>query len=81
MCHTKSQPSQYASHCPRFHNDTVDRVITDTGACTDVAVQDEDYKAAGATIADRNTSFKADIVLKVRAPTLQEVDLLKERAR
>lgn len=44
-------------------------------------LQDEDYKAAGATIVDKAVSFKADIVLKVRAPTMDEVDMLKERAR
>lgn len=43
--------------------------------------QDDDYKAAGATIVDKATSFKADIVLKVKPPSLQEADLLKERAR
>lgn len=46
-----------------------------------VCFQDDDYKAAGATIVDKATCFKADIVLKVKPPSLQEADMLKERAR
>lgn len=43
--------------------------------------QDDDYKAAGATIVDKATCFQADIVLKVKPPSLKEADMLKERAR
>lgn len=44
-------------------------------------LQDDDYKAAGATIVDKAASFKADVVLKVKPPSMQEADMLKERAR
>jgi alanine dehydrogenase len=43
--------------------------------------QDDDYKAAGATIVDKATTMKADVVMKVKPPSMQEVDMLKERAR
>jgi alanine dehydrogenase len=43
--------------------------------------QDDDYKAAGAKIVDRAAAFQADIVLKVKPPSLKEADMLKERAR
>lgn len=53
-----------------------------TSCCTLVpAAQDEEYQAAGATIVDHAASFKADIVLKIRPPTMQEADLLQERAK
>lgn len=45
------------------------------------AQQDEEYQAAGAKIVDHASSFKADIVLKIRPPTIQEADLLNERAK
>lgn len=43
--------------------------------------QDEEYRAAGATIGDHATCFGADVVLKIRPPTMQEADLLNERAK
>lgn len=56
-------------------------VLVEKGAGEASEFSDDDYKAAGATIVDKATSFKADIVLKVKPPSLQEADLLKERAR
>jgi alanine dehydrogenase len=43
--------------------------------------QDDEYAAAGATIVDHAASFKSDIVLKIRPPTIEEADMLKERAK
>jgi NAD/NADP transhydrogenase alpha subunit len=48
------------------------------GAC---CVQDEEYEAAGAKIVDHRTALGQDIVLKIRPPTLQEVDSMKEHAK
>jgi alanine dehydrogenase len=44
-------------------------------------VQDEDYVKAGAKIADTKAAFHQDIVLKIRPPTMNEVDLLKDEAK
>lgn len=46
-----------------------------------VSPQDEEYQAAGAKLVDHASSFKADIVLKIRPPTVQEADLLNERSK
>jgi alanine dehydrogenase len=46
-----------------------------------VYAQDDEYAAAGATIVDHAASFKSDIVLKIRPPTIEEADMLKERAK
>ena len=37
-----------------------------------------DYEASGAKIVDKNTAFKSDIVLKVRAPSMNETANFKE---
>lgn len=42
---------------------------------------DDEYAAAGASIVDHAASFKSDIVLKIRPPSLEEADMLKERAK
>lgn len=44
-------------------------------------LQDNDYKEAGAKIVDHGTALQQDIVLKVRPPSMEEVDQLKERAK
>lgn len=49
--------------------------------CRRHTTQDDDYKAAGAKIVDKAACFQADIVLKVKPPSLKEADMLKERAR
>ena len=42
--------------------------------------QDEEYKAAGAELADIKGAFQQDIVMKVRPPTDNEVGLLKDNS-
>eukprot|EP00775_Hariotina_reticulata_P007046 gene7046-7260_t len=56
-------------------------VMVEKGAGDASGFSDEEYKAAGATIVDHAASLKGDIVLKVRPPTLAEVDQLKEKAK
>ena len=34
------------------------------------------YEEAGATVVDRNTALSADIVCKVRKPTVEEINLM-----
>lgn len=68
--------------CP-LRASLADRVVLHATLSLTAAVcpQDEDYTAAGATIVDKAASWGADIVLKVKPPTLQEADMIKERAR
>ncbi|MCO5234056.1 MAG: Re/Si-specific NAD(P)(+) transhydrogenase subunit alpha [Chitinophagales bacterium] len=40
--------------------------------------KDEDYVAAGAKIVDKSQACASDIVLKVNAPTIQEIGLMRE---
>src|SRR5690606_40743032 len=53
-------------------------VERDAGAAANYP--DSQYTAAGATIVDRASAWRADIVLKVRPPELGEVDQLREGA-
>ncbi len=56
-------------------------VTVETGAGEAANCADDTYTAAGASIApDAATAWAADIVFKVRAPTLDEVALLREGA-
>ena len=57
-------------------------VTVESGAGDGANFADDTYKAAGATIAPSAADFwsKADIVFKVRAPSTDEVGLLKEGA-
>ena len=57
-------------------------VAVETGAGGDAHFSDSDYRAAGATIApDAATALKtADIILKVRGPSDEEIALLKRGA-
>ena len=56
-------------------------VTVETGAGAAANCADETYTAAGASIApDAATAWAADIVFKVRPPTLDEVALLREGA-
>ena len=48
-----------------------------SGAGTAASVTDEAYAAAGAEIVDRAGAFGAELVLKVRAPSVDELPLLK----
>ncbi len=54
------------------------RVIVETGAGNMAKFTDHDYSEAGANIAhDRNEVYKADVLLKVAPPTLDEIDLMR----
>eukprot|EP00096_Caligus_rogercresseyi_P009850 TRINITY_DN3439_c0_g1_i2.p1 TRINITY_DN3439_c0_g1~~TRINITY_DN3439_c0_g1_i2.p1 ORF type:complete len:1054 (+),score=233.86 TRINITY_DN3439_c0_g1_i2:283-3444(+) len=50
----------------------------ETGAGTAAHFRNQDYEAAGATIVDRREAFSADIVLKIRQPSLDEAKLFRE---
>uniref|UniRef100_A0A8D0AG86 proton-translocating NAD(P)(+) transhydrogenase n=1 Tax=Sander lucioperca TaxID=283035 RepID=A0A8D0AG86_SANLU len=52
-------------------------VQVESGAGEESKFSDQQYKDAGATITNVNGAFGSDLVLKVRAPSLSEVDLLK----
>ncbi len=53
-------------------------VTVEDGAGAKANFTNKDYEAAGATIKGKNDAFSADIVLKLRPPAVDEVDLLKE---
>lgn len=53
-------------------------VFVEHGAGAEAKFSNADYEAAGAVVKTRNDIFNSDIVLKVRAPSSEEVCLLKE---
>lgn len=55
-------------------------VLVETGAGLAASATDEAYCAAGAEIADRPVAFCCDLVLKVRAPSPEELQLMKSGA-
>ncbi|HFE48163.1 MAG TPA: Re/Si-specific NAD(P)(+) transhydrogenase subunit alpha [Chromatiaceae bacterium] len=55
-------------------------VCVERGAGEASDYHDRDYEAAGATLVDRAAAFGAEVVLKVRKPTLDEVALMAEGA-
>lgn len=55
-------------------------VVVESGAGSEAKFANADYEASGAAIKDKNQVFSSDIVLKVRAPSMEEVGLLKEKA-
>uniref|UniRef100_A0A674NHM8 proton-translocating NAD(P)(+) transhydrogenase n=1 Tax=Takifugu rubripes TaxID=31033 RepID=A0A674NHM8_TAKRU len=56
------------------------RVQVESGAGEESKFSDQQYKNAGATITDVKGAFGSDLVLKVRAPSLSEVDFLKPKS-
>lgn len=54
------------------------QVVVEKGAGTAANYPDPQYEAAGATIVDRAAAWQADIVLKIRPPTDDEVGQLRE---
>ena len=54
-------------------------VVVEKDAGAAAKFSDAEYEASGATIKDRGTAFGANIVLKVRAPMSEEIQLLKEK--
>ncbi|XP_037553109.1 NAD(P) transhydrogenase, mitochondrial [Nematolebias whitei] len=55
-------------------------VQVESGAGDESKFSDQLYRDAGATITDVRGALGSDLVLKVRAPTLSEVDLMKARS-
>ena len=55
-------------------------VVVESGAGVGSGHDDEAYRTAGATIADRAAAFGADLVVKVQKPSTEEVGLLREGA-
>ena len=53
-------------------------VIVESGAGLGSGHDDEAYRKAGATIADRGAVFGADVVVKVQRPAPEEIALLRE---
>jgi NAD(P) transhydrogenase subunit alpha len=50
------------------------------GAGVDAGWDDAAYETAGATVVEQDAALEADVVVKVRPPTLEEADRLKEGA-
>jgi NAD(P) transhydrogenase subunit alpha len=55
-------------------------IRVESGAGVAASVTDEAYAAVGAEIVDRAAAFGADLVLKVRAPSADELSLVKSGA-
>ncbi len=55
-------------------------VSVQKGAGTKASFADEDYLASGADIVTKKKCWQADIIFKVNAPSLAEVELFKEHA-
>ncbi len=53
-------------------------VVVEDGAGAEAKFSNADYEASGAVVKPLNDVFRSDIVLKVRAPSTEEVKLLKE---
>uniref|UniRef100_A0A7N9AX79 proton-translocating NAD(P)(+) transhydrogenase n=1 Tax=Mastacembelus armatus TaxID=205130 RepID=A0A7N9AX79_9TELE len=56
------------------------KVQVESGAGDESKFSDQQYKDAGATITDVKGALGSDLVLKVRAPSLNEIDLLKPKS-
>ncbi len=56
-------------------------VQVETGAGTGSYFSDEDYREAGASIAESpQTAYQADVIFKVRKPQPQEIEMMREGA-
>jgi NAD(P) transhydrogenase subunit alpha len=55
-------------------------VVIESGAGLNSFYNDEAYTAVGAKTADKNTVYASDVVLKVNAPTTEEVSKMKKDA-
>ncbi|TKS69594.1 NAD(P) transhydrogenase, mitochondrial [Collichthys lucidus] len=56
------------------------QVQVESGAGEESKFSDQQYRDAGASITDVKGALGSDLVLKVRAPSLSEVDLLKSKS-
>lgn len=54
------------------------QVLIEKGAGADSQFSDEEYVAAGATLVDKESALKADVVLKLRCPTVEEASSMAE---
>ena len=52
-------------------------IAIEDGAGLEAKFSNADYQAAGAKIVGKNDAFGSDIIFKVRAPSLEEISLLK----
>ena len=55
-------------------------VVVESGAGLGSGHDDDAYRTAGATVADRTAAFGADLVVKVQKPSAEEIALLREGA-
>jgi NAD/NADP transhydrogenase alpha subunit len=78
LLRTAAAPDVFGT-CDKLTSGEVCDVLSVRRLC--VYAQDDEYAAAGATIVAHAASFKSDIVLKIRPPTIEEADMLKERAK
>ena len=53
-------------------------IFVEEGAGAEAKFSTAEYEASGAVVKPRNDVFSSDIVLKVRAPSAEEVELLKQ---
>lgn len=56
------------------------RVLVESGAGNTINYSDRYYSDSGAEIVDKAEVFRADVVLKISPPTLEEVSLMKPRS-
>lgn len=56
------------------------KVSIEEGAGTSSDFSDQSYKAVGASIVSRDEALKSDLVLKVRPPSQEEAQKLKDEA-
>lgn len=56
------------------------RVLVESGAGNTINYSDRYYSDSGAEIVDKAEVFRADVVLKISPPTLEEVTLMKPRS-
>ena len=54
------------------------KVIMETGAGIGSGFTDEEYKNAGAEIADKKRVFEADMIIKVKEPIEEEYEYFRE---
>ena len=55
-------------------------VLVETGAGVGSHYSDDAYREAGAQIVDAHEAFSADVVIKVRKPSLDEINSMKDEA-
>lgn len=56
------------------------QVMVQNGAGLSASIRDEDFLSAGAKLVSQNQVYKADIILKVAAPEVNEIKLIKKGA-